>query len=246
MSGLSPLLRKMADGHTAGSFSNRMRERRFQLFDSLAAGLPRPLRVLDVGGTNDFWAHRGWAGREDVEITLVNLIEQTQKHPNVHPSVGDATNLAEHDDHSFDIAFSNSVIEHLFTLDAQAAMAREVMRVGRAFWVQTPNYWFPMEPHFLVPGWQWLPERTRVSLIRRRACGWRGPCPDLDDAQATVREVRLMHRRELSKLFPGATIEAERFGGLAKSFVVYGGFPQPADAAHGLQRRERDRLSTAA
>src|SRR5918996_1592662 len=218
MTGISPLLRKMADGHASGSFSNRMRERRFQLFESLVASLRRPLRVLDVGGTNDFWAHRGWAGREDVQITLVNLVEQPRKHSNIHPSVGDATNLADHEDGSFDIAFSNSVIEHLFTLEAQAAMAREVTRVGRAFWVQTPNYWFPMEPHFLVPGWQWLPESARVRLIRRRACGWRGPCPDPEVAQATVREVRLMRRRELAGLFPGGTIVAERFGGLSKSF----------------------------
>jgi hypothetical protein len=230
MTGISPLLRRMADGHAPGSFSNRMRERRFKLFESLAAGLPRPLRVLDVGGTNDFWAQRGWAGRDDVSITLVNLVEQEREHPNIHPAVGDATDLAEYDDGSFDIAFSNSVIEHLYTLEKQAAMAREITRVGRAYWVQTPNFWFPMEPHFLVPGWHWLPEEARVSLIRRRACGWRGPCPDLEVARETVREVRLMQRRELDGLFPGATIQAERFGGLTKSFVVYGGF-QPGRSA---------------
>lgn len=224
MSQITPLLRKAADGYASDSFSNRMRTRRFRRFESLAAALPRPLRVLDVGGTNDFWVQRGWAGRDDVSITLVNLKEQAQEHANIHPAVGDATNLAEYGDGSFDVVFSNSVIEHLFTFEAQAAMAREVTRVGRAFWVQTPNFWFPVEPHFLVPGWQWLPEAARVALIRRRAWGWRGPCPDLDDARSTVREVRLMRRRELERLFPGATIEAERLGGLAKSFVVHGGF----------------------
>jgi hypothetical protein len=130
------------------------------------------------------------------------------------------------------VVFSNSVIEHLFTFEAQAAMAREVTRVGRAFCVQTPNFWFPLEPHFLVPGWQWLPEAARVALIRRRACGWRGPCPDLDDARATVREVRLMRRRELERLFPGATIEEERLGGLVKSFVVHGGFSRVSANGH--------------
>ena len=47
-------------------------------------------------------------------------------------------------------------------------MAAEVRRVAPAYWVQTPNFWFPMEPHFLVPGWQWLPERTRISILQRR------------------------------------------------------------------------------
>lgn len=229
------MLRKVADGHAPGSFSNRMRTQRFRRFESLAATLPRPLRVLDVGGTNDFWVQRGWAGRDDVSITLVNLKEQARQHANIHPVVGDATDLSEHGDRSFDVVFSNSVIEHLFTREAQAAMAREVMRVGRAFWVQTPNFWFPMEPHFLIPGWQWLPEAARVALIRRRACGWRGPCPDREDARATVREVRLMRKRELAQLFPGATIEAERFGGIAKSFVVFGGFSRPAEKRQGMQ-----------
>ena len=231
---ITPVLRKVADGHAAGSFSNRLRERRFRRFESLAAGLPRPLRVLDVGGTNNFWVQRGWAGRDDVSITLVNLKEQAQEHANIHPAVGDATHLAEYGDGSFDVVFSNSVIEHLFTFEAQAAMAREVTRVGRAFWVQTPNFWFPLEPHFLFPGWQWLPEASRVALIRRRAWGWRGPCPDIDDARATVREVRLLKRRELQRLFPGGTIEAERLGGLTKSFVVHGGFDRGAGRPHAV------------
>ena len=69
----------------------------------------------------------------------------------------DATNLHEFGDASFDIAFSNSVIEHLSTFENQARMAAEVRRVARAYWVQTPNFWFPIEPHFLVPAWHWLP-----------------------------------------------------------------------------------------
>jgi hypothetical protein len=246
MIGFSPMLRRMADGHAPDSFSNRMRERRFAQFEGLASALPRPLRILDVGGTNDFWEKRGWAGRDDVSITLVNLKGQQREHANIHPSVGDATDLADHMDGSFDIVFSNSVIEHLFTSAAQAAMAREVKRVGRAFWVQTPNFWFPMEPHFHVPGWQWLPERVRVAVIRRRACGWRGPCPDPEVARDTVREVRLMRRRELRALFPGATIETERIGGLAKSFVVHHGFPAAAATEHGRQLPGGDRLRPAA
>jgi hypothetical protein len=244
------MLRRMANGHAPGSFSNRMRERRFRLFEQLASGLPRPLRVLDVGGTNDFWAQRGWAGRDDVTIKLVNLVEQDREHPNILPTIGDATDLAGHADGSFDIVFSNSVIEHLFSLEAQSAMAREVRRVGRAFWVQTPNFWFPMEPHFLVPGWHWLPERARIEIIRRRACGWRGPCPDPRVAGETVREVRLMRRRELEALFPGAAIHAERFGGLAKSFVVYDGFPNAPALEHerrfGHRQGGSDRLRQAA
>jgi Methyltransferase domain len=216
-------VRRLADCDNGASLSNRMRSRRFELFERLTSPLPRPLTILDIGGTNEFWAQRGWAGRDDVTITTVNLDEEPQVHPNIHPRVADATNLAEFDDQSFDIAFSNSVIEHLFTREAQEAMARETRRVARSYWIQTPNYWFPMEPHFLVPGWQWLPETARVAAIRRRRLGWRGPVRDPEEARKSVREIRLMRRSELARLFPGATLRPERFGGLVKSWIVLGG-----------------------
>lgn len=127
---IAPLLRGMADDSSEQSLSHRLRERRFQLFDGLASSLPRPLRVIDVGGTNDFWEQRGWAGRDDVSVTLVNVVEQERRHENAPPVVGDATSLAGHAENSYDIAFSNSVIEHLFTLDSQAAMASVAERFG--------------------------------------------------------------------------------------------------------------------
>jgi hypothetical protein len=221
-------LRRFARTSDGNSFSNRQRSRRFEMFDALTAPLPRPLRILDVGGTNGFWEQRGWAGREDVQITTVNLASESKRHANIESRVGDATDLSEHADGSYDVVFSNSVIEHLFTFEAQAAMAREVQRVARAYWVQTPNYWFPVEPHFLTPGWQYMPRDLRVAIIRRQTRGWRGPCPDLDSARRAVDEIRLLRRRELRRLFPDAVLHAERFGGLVKSWVAYGGFPAPA------------------
>jgi hypothetical protein len=221
-------LQRLANDSAAGSLSHRLRARRFRLFDQLVGDLPRPLRIIDVGGTTTFWEQRGWAGRDDVSITLVNLEAEERRYDNVHPTAGDATDLADHADGSFDVAFSNSVIEHLFTYEAQAAMAREVQRVGRAYWVQTPNYWFPVEPHFLVPGWQWLPEPARIALIRKRRLGWRGPCPEIEDARRAVGEIRLMTGKELATLFPHATLRPERFKGFTKSWIVTGGFPAAA------------------
>jgi hypothetical protein len=218
-------LRPLANGSDENSFSNRMRTRRFQLFERLAAPLPRPLRIIDLGGTNEFWERRGWADKPDVEIVTVNLEAEERLHENIIPTQGDATDLAGHPDASFDIAFSNSVIEHLFTLDAQTAMAREVRRVATAYWVQTPNFWFPIEPHFHVPAWQWMPRAARVAVIQRRRVGWRGPCPNPEDAGRAIDEIRLMRRSELQAIFPDATLHAERFQGLVKSWIAMRGFP---------------------
>src|SRR4051812_34774895 len=228
MSSLSGTLRGLADGHSENSFSNRMRGKRFERFEALTADLPRPLRVIDIGGTTNFWRQRGWADRDDVEITMVNLHEEPTGDTKLRSVVGDATNLTDVADGEYDVSFSNSVIENLFTRNAQAAMASEVQRVAKAFWVQTPNFWFPMEPHFLVPGWHWMPEAARVAVLRRRGVGWMGRCPDPDHARQVVREVRLMRRDELARLFPDGVIVPERFGGMTKSWIVLGGDLRPA------------------
>jgi hypothetical protein len=220
-----PNVRYLADDENASSLSNQLRAKRFRLFEQLTAAMPRPLRILDVGGTNDFWEKRGWAGRRDIEIFSLNLVPEQQRHENVKPLAGNAADLAQFGDGSFDIAFSNSVIEHLFTFEAQRRMASEMQRVGKAFWVQTPNFWFPMEPHFQVPGWQWMPLAVRVSIIQRFRCGWRGPCADRAAARKLVEEVRLLSRSALRTIFPGARLIPERFCGLVKSWTAVGGFP---------------------
>ena len=217
-------LLRMTDQSDPNSLSNRMRNRRFEFFEKLIENLPRPLKIIDIGGTSAFWKNRGWANNEESDILLINLSEEEPKYSNIRSRKGDATNLSEYDDQSFDIAFSNSVIEHLFTFENQKAMAREVQRVARAHWVQTPNYWFPMEPHFQIPGWQWLPESIRVAMLRRWSCGRRGPLSDPEKARQSIREVRLMTRKEVVECFPRSNIYAEKFFGLVKSWVAYSGF----------------------
>src|SRR4051812_1843098 len=221
------MLRGLADAGADGSFSNARRSQRFAGFERLVsdfqAETARPVRILDIGGTVSFWEKRGWAGRTDVEIVLVNLAAESSDYDNIRSTEGDATDLGELPDRSFDIVFSNSVIEHLKTYERQAAMAREVRRLAPRYWVQTPNFWFPVEPHFLTPAWHWLPVSVRVALLRRRRWGWRGPCTDAAEARLLVREIRLMRGSELKKLFPDGGIEPERIGPLVKSFVAVRG-----------------------
>jgi hypothetical protein len=117
------------------------RPRGFQAFERLVEELAhqqtRPVRILDLGGTNSFWEHHGWTGRDDVEIVLVNLEAEARVHANIEPRVGDATDLGDLPNWSFDIVFSNSVIEELQTSDRQAAMASEVSRLAPCYWIQT-------------------------------------------------------------------------------------------------------------
>ena len=223
----APLMVRLADVYGKHSFANRLRAARFLRFEKLVSKLPKPVTILDVGGTTDFWEQRGWAGHPGFRITTVNLFPEEQKHENVTSVVGDATKLA-FSEGSVDVVFSNSVIEHLRTFENQRLMAAEIKRVGKAFWVQTPNFWFPMEPHFLVPGWQWMPFDVRVAILRKHRCGWMGPSPDKEQARELVSEVRLLRRKELATLFPSATLIPERFHGFVKSWTAISGFPPDA------------------
>jgi hypothetical protein len=114
-------------------------------------------------------------------------------------------------------------------------MAREVRRVAPAYWIQTPNFWFPMEPHFLVPGWQWLPEDVRIAILQRREVGHFGREPVREDARRVVRGSQLLTRRRMQELFPDSTLVGERYGWLVKSWTAVRGLPLSSGSS--AQRR---------
>ena len=216
---------RVADTHTAGSLANRLRARRLELFSQLIEPLAKPVRIADMGGTTRFWEMMGWTGRSDIHITLLNLYPQPQRYANIVTVAGDGCHLPQFGDRAFDVVFSNSVIEHLFTFENQRRMAGEIQRIGGAYFVQTPNYYFPFEPHFHFLGWQYLPVAVRVFMLRRFRCGWYSPIADAEIARLKVTEIRLLSRGDLGRLFPGATLLPERFLGLTKSWTALRGFP---------------------
>lgn len=125
--------------------------------------LSRPLRLLDVGGTERFWELIEFPGADAVHVTLLNLTAQATSLPGLSSVVGDARCM-DFGDASFDVVFSNSVIEHVGGYEDQRRMADEVRRVGTHFFVQTPNKHF-IEPHFLFPFFQFLPLAVRAHLL---------------------------------------------------------------------------------
>ncbi len=174
--------------------------------------------LLDVGGYP-------WCWPEEVcpaQITMVNL-----EYPHVLPSApgrrmvrGDGCALA-FPDASFDIGFSNSVIEHVGTWENQQKFAAGIRRVGRRIWVQTPAHSFPIEPHLLAPFIHWLPKSAQRPLLRWfTGWGWiTKPTPAQVDA--FLAEVRLLTFREMQVLFPDCRIERERFLWLfTKSYIA--------------------------
>jgi hypothetical protein len=204
--------------------SGRFRRKRFVLFESSVARLPKPVTVLDVGGTQAFWEQIGFAGKDNVQVVTLNVYQETTSHSNITSVLGDARDMATFRDKQFDVAFSNSVIEHVGDYAQQRRMAQEIQRVAKRYFVQTPNRYFPIEPHFLIPLFQFFPMRVRAFLLNHFDVGCYRREPDARKALEAVRAVRLLTQRELKELFPGASIHKERFLGLTKSFVVYDGW----------------------
>jgi hypothetical protein len=217
------LHKRFADNTNQDSVASRLRRRRFELFASMVNALPGVVRILDIGGTQDYWQMMGLSPDflSRTQITLLNLGPQPVSWPNFTSQVGDARALPHFADGQFDLVFSNSTIEHLGNYVAQQEMAAEVRRVGRSYYIQTPNRYFPLEPHFVFPGFQFLPLSVRVWLVRHFSLGWFPLMPDAAQALAEVSAIRLLGEAEFKALFPGAVIYKERYFGLTKSFVAY-------------------------
>jgi hypothetical protein len=93
--------------------------------------------------------------------------------------------------------------------------------VGRHYYLQTPNFWFPYEPHYRTLFFQMYPESVRAAMLMRKRRGFRGPMQNLDDAMCNIQDVNLLTARQMRALFPDATLEKERVLGLAKSLIVW-------------------------
>ena len=162
---------------------------------------------------------------------LVNLIEQEAPHDNITAQVGDATDLSRFADDEFEVAVSNSVIEHLPTLELQERMAAEMRRVGRRAYVQTPTATSRWNPTTCSRSSAILPMRVRAFLLRRMDLGWHKRQRDPAAALADVRSIRLLTGGELRRLFPARPDRARTGARLTKSYIVLDGWDEPQPSA---------------
>jgi hypothetical protein len=165
--------------------------------------------ILDVGGDHNMWPI---IGRTE-GITIIN-IRVPQDTGGFKYVAGSGCEMP-FEDKSFDLAFSNSAIEHVGSEENQFKFAREMMRVGKRIYCQTPSRLFPIDPHLTTPLLHWLPiSWLKPKLLRYFTLNgwlWGKPYPY---------DVTWISKRKLQKMFPGCKIETERFLFMPKSFVV--------------------------
>lgn len=202
---------------TLQNFSRRSRRRKFELFAKVFD--PRPEdRVLDVGvsglvfttySLEDFYSYPERIVGGGIVFDEVRSAKQA--YPSVRSAVFDGCALP-FADKSFDVVFSNAVIEHVLGDGMQARFAAEIMRVGKSWFVTTPNYWFPFESHYHLPFIQFLPRFAQRPY--NRLLGTHIP-------RGQIQELGLLSARELRKLFPTSVIARVRVTFWPETLVAY-------------------------
>lgn len=209
-----------------GSRRNSFRQKRVMLLNELIADVltrQETCRVLDLGGTDVFWSTwHDMIDWERVTIDCVNLdADGSAAGENMRIAFhkGDARDLSEFEDNAFDIVFSNSVIEHVGQWSDMQRMANEIRRLAPRYFVQTPNYWFPIEPHARTPFLHWLPEPWACRIVMTFKCGFWSKATTYSEAVSTVQSARLLNRPQMRELFPEATLLIETYFLFPKSLM---------------------------
>lgn len=197
-----------------GPFFRLFRPRRMRQF-ARRLGLTAQTRVLDVGGYAFNWSLLSTLPR----LTILNLAVPDERAPGITWLAGDGQYLPFRDK-AFDIVYSNSVIEHLGSLERQRLLAAECRRVGCRYYVQTPNRRFPIEPHVMTLFLHWLPRRRQMRLLRYFSVWGLLTRPTWQRREELLNEIRLLDEAELRQLFPDAEIWHENVLGLTKSLMA--------------------------
>jgi hypothetical protein len=204
-----------------GSIGGRLRARRWAMFAEHFPDFGN-YRVVDLGGTAGSWL---LAPMRPKELVVVNLVDSElsigvgEDVPDwIHLRQGDACEPP--DVGACDLVYSNSLIEHLGGPARRAQFADVVHGMAPRHWIQTPYRYFPIEPHWLFPGFQFLPLNARGWLTRCWPLTHVEESRNRDEAIEIALSVDLLSVTEMRHLFPRSSIVHERVGPMTKSIVA--------------------------
>jgi len=170
--------------------------------------------ILDVGGNIYYWVGTGF----EKNVTILNMQLPETLHNPFKWVQGDACAMSDFEVGSYDIVFSNSVIEHVGDFEKQKRMSQEVRRVGKKYWIQTPYRHFPIEMHFLIPFFQYLPKSKRKYIAKLYPFSF-SKVFNLD-TDYDLNHIWLLNKKNLKSLFPDSHIIEEKLFGFTKSLIA--------------------------
>jgi hypothetical protein len=203
---------------TDHSVAERMRRRRWHILHDEFPMLEE-MNVVDFGGTAWWWDRAPVHPRH---VTVINLAEPESTRPWVTYIQGDAC-IGDQllDGQVFDLAFSNSLIEHVGGHQPRSALATVIVKSAPRYFVQTPYRYFPIEPHWMFPGFQFLPVSIRSWLAPRWPLGHTYGWPAIQAADE-VMGTELISSTDMRRYFPDSRLAYEKFLGLRKSMIAIG------------------------
>lgn len=205
-------------------FFRYFRIRRVKLFYNLCR-IQSSTTCLDVGGNLYFWEIARSINLPLPRLTIVNLYPPSRREKECLQDLNACWLVADgrvlpFPDNSFDIVFCNSVIEHLSSIPNQQRFANEICRVGKQFFVQTPNKGFFVEPHLVTPFIHWFPRSIQQRLIRNYTIWGIITRPTSQQVNHFLNEVNLLGKADLARLFPSANIISEKWIAFDKSLIA--------------------------
>ena len=217
------MFKLLVNHHKKNSFVNQFRQKRFELLKNGIEKLIQKdhFKILDIGGDIQYWKNIGWQ-HPACKIHLLNLYESKVPENEIQQfssSVGNGLSL-EYKKGEVDLIFSNSVIEHVGSYANQQIFAGEVRRVSDKYIVQTPSIWFPLEPHSLIPLFQFLPHPIRALLIMTFNINYFPKAKTYKAAIIVSHSTLMFTHKRFKQLFPEAEIQVERFLGIPKSYTA--------------------------
>lgn len=214
------MLKYLSNYNNKYSISLYLRKKRFKIFYDLLKKKSGN-KILDIGGFENTLEILDKYFCDNNEITILNIENVELQNKKFKFVLGDATDRGLFPDNSFDVIYCNSVIEHAGDYEQRKILSENIRKWAHNYFVQTPNFYFPMEPHFLIPFFQFLPIKLRVYLLNRFNLGYFSKEKNREDALKVVSSVRLLKKKDLLSIFPGAKILKERFLFFTKSLIAH-------------------------
>jgi hypothetical protein len=206
--------------HAVGGDDSWSGRRRAQRWNWLVETFPDldQMSVVDLGGDPSTWTRSPVRPKH---AHVINIEKLTPDVPDwIEVDYADACALPERiASRRYDLVFSNSVLEHVGGHERRLRFAEAVHELAPAHWVQTPYRYFPIEPHWIAPGMQFLPVRARASMARRWPLA-HVRSTDVRNALDGVLWTELVDRTQMRYYFPDSTVRSERLMGITKSLIA--------------------------